>query len=202
MLQEITGEFPALSRVFVTERDMYLARSLKFAAQPLPCDHTETGKRLDKINLDKINFVSCWFCRTWDWWLPNVISWLKPFQFQMKQRNISRGWVDDLSMMVQVWNIRNPKTFPETCFIKLDTGPNRLSDIVKTTFRMIFSDQSQWLCYRHTDSCVSMSWCPMSIWVNILSTMIVDLSIHWGMVMGISTKYSWNVDHFSQASVC
>ena len=63
MLQEITGEFPALSRVFVTERDMYLARSLKFAAQPLPCDHTETGKKrlpVEKINLDKINFVSCW----------------------------------------------------------------------------------------------------------------------------------------------
>ena len=34
LLKEMTGEFPALSRVFVTERDLFLAHSLKMAAQP------------------------------------------------------------------------------------------------------------------------------------------------------------------------
>ncbi|XP_035676589.1 traB domain-containing protein-like isoform X2 [Branchiostoma floridae] len=36
MLAEMTGEFPALSRVFVTERDQYLAHSLRLAARPVP----------------------------------------------------------------------------------------------------------------------------------------------------------------------
>ncbi|XP_066284585.1 traB domain-containing protein-like isoform X2 [Branchiostoma lanceolatum] len=36
MLAEMTGEFPALSRVFVTERDQYLANSLRLAARPVP----------------------------------------------------------------------------------------------------------------------------------------------------------------------
>ncbi|XP_078678473.1 traB domain-containing protein-like isoform X2 [Branchiostoma floridae x Branchiostoma belcheri] len=36
MLAEMTGEFPALSRVFVTERDQYLAYSLRLAARPVP----------------------------------------------------------------------------------------------------------------------------------------------------------------------
>ena len=36
MLREMTGEFPALSQVFVTERDLYLARSLRNAASMLP----------------------------------------------------------------------------------------------------------------------------------------------------------------------
>ncbi|KAK3101705.1 hypothetical protein FSP39_005707, partial [Pinctada imbricata] len=35
MLEEMTGEFPALSRVFVNERDIYLASSLKAAAEPI-----------------------------------------------------------------------------------------------------------------------------------------------------------------------
>ena len=35
MLHEMTGEFPALSRVFVTERDIFLANSLRLAAQPV-----------------------------------------------------------------------------------------------------------------------------------------------------------------------
>ncbi|KAK7102452.1 traB domain-containing protein-like [Littorina saxatilis] len=34
LLKEMTGEFPALSRVFVEERDVYLAHSLKMAARP------------------------------------------------------------------------------------------------------------------------------------------------------------------------
>ncbi|XP_072027334.1 traB domain-containing protein-like [Amphiura filiformis] len=36
MLEEMTGEFPALSEVFVTERDTFLTASLKACAQPIP----------------------------------------------------------------------------------------------------------------------------------------------------------------------
>ncbi|XP_033105618.1 traB domain-containing protein-like [Anneissia japonica] len=39
MLEEMTGEFPALSRVFVTERDMFLANSLQMCTQPLYSEH-------------------------------------------------------------------------------------------------------------------------------------------------------------------
>ena len=35
MLKEMTGEFPALSKVFVQERDTFLANSLKLASQPI-----------------------------------------------------------------------------------------------------------------------------------------------------------------------
>jgi pheromone shutdown protein TraB len=43
MLREMTGEFPALSRVFVTERDIYLANSLRLAAQPIRDPRSVTG---------------------------------------------------------------------------------------------------------------------------------------------------------------
>lgn len=43
MLREMTGEFPALSKVFVSERDIYLANSLRLAARPKPCPQAETG---------------------------------------------------------------------------------------------------------------------------------------------------------------
>ncbi|XP_054751859.2 traB domain-containing protein-like [Lytechinus pictus] len=36
MLGEMTGDFPALSRVFVSERDTYLSQSLKACSQPQP----------------------------------------------------------------------------------------------------------------------------------------------------------------------
>lgn len=36
MLAEMTGEFPALSKVFVYERDTYLAYSLWLSASPVP----------------------------------------------------------------------------------------------------------------------------------------------------------------------
>lgn len=39
LLAEMTGEFPALSRVFVTERDYYLAYSLQLAATPIHTAH-------------------------------------------------------------------------------------------------------------------------------------------------------------------
>ncbi|XP_023231893.1 traB domain-containing protein-like isoform X1 [Centruroides sculpturatus] len=42
MLAEMTGEFPALSRVFVKERDIYLAYSLKLAASPLNSSSAST----------------------------------------------------------------------------------------------------------------------------------------------------------------
>ena len=42
MLREMTGEFPALSEVFVSERDLFLANSLQLAARPVP--HPTNGK--------------------------------------------------------------------------------------------------------------------------------------------------------------
>ncbi|XP_054710031.1 traB domain-containing protein-like isoform X2 [Uloborus diversus] len=40
MLAEMTGEFPELSRVFVKERDIYLAYSLQMSATPVPSPHS------------------------------------------------------------------------------------------------------------------------------------------------------------------
>lgn len=45
MLAEMTGQFPAISEVFVKERDIYLCRSLQAAAQPVPNPMSPTGKR-------------------------------------------------------------------------------------------------------------------------------------------------------------
>ena len=35
LLEEMMGEFPALSRVFVSERDVFLANSLRVCSQPM-----------------------------------------------------------------------------------------------------------------------------------------------------------------------
>ncbi|XP_076363630.1 traB domain-containing protein-like isoform X2 [Tachypleus tridentatus] len=45
MLAEMTGEFPALSTVFVKERDMYLAYSLRLAATPLQDPKSPNGMK-------------------------------------------------------------------------------------------------------------------------------------------------------------
>ncbi|KAH9383304.1 hypothetical protein HPB48_024424 [Haemaphysalis longicornis] len=45
MLAEMTGEFPALSKVFVKERDIFLAYSLRLAASPVPCMHSPCGEQ-------------------------------------------------------------------------------------------------------------------------------------------------------------
>lgn len=45
MLAEMTGEFPALSKVFVQERDVYLAYSLRLAASPMPCMANPSGEQ-------------------------------------------------------------------------------------------------------------------------------------------------------------
>lgn len=45
MLAEMTGEFPALSKVFVKERDIFLAYSLRLAANPTPCMHSPCGEQ-------------------------------------------------------------------------------------------------------------------------------------------------------------
>ena len=45
MLAEMTGEFPALSRVFVNERDTYLAYSLWLASNPIPDMSSPNGIR-------------------------------------------------------------------------------------------------------------------------------------------------------------
>ena len=36
ILKEMTGDYPALTKVFVTERDMYMADVLQNAAKPIP----------------------------------------------------------------------------------------------------------------------------------------------------------------------
>ena len=46
MLKEMTGEFPGLSKVFVKERDTFLAHSLKHAAQPLPHPIVPGGRHI------------------------------------------------------------------------------------------------------------------------------------------------------------
>ena len=43
MLREMTGEFPPLSEVFVSERDLFLTNSLRQAARPIPNPKAETG---------------------------------------------------------------------------------------------------------------------------------------------------------------
>lgn len=43
MLVEMTGEFPELSRVFVNERDMYLAHMLRTTAVPIKDPHSSQG---------------------------------------------------------------------------------------------------------------------------------------------------------------
>jgi len=45
MLKEMTGEFPGLSKVFVDERDTFLAHALKHAAQPLQHPIVPAGKQ-------------------------------------------------------------------------------------------------------------------------------------------------------------
>ena len=43
MIEEMTGEFPALGEAFVRERDIYLAHSLRRVAQPIPCPDAPEG---------------------------------------------------------------------------------------------------------------------------------------------------------------
>lgn len=47
MLQEMTGEFPAMSRVFVEERDIYLTYSLQMACSPIPCMHSHSEEQFE-----------------------------------------------------------------------------------------------------------------------------------------------------------
>lgn len=71
MLAEMTGQFPAISEVFVKERDIYLCRSLQAAAQPVPNPMSPTGKRstdgairvwyLVKFCFSKILDILHWF---------------------------------------------------------------------------------------------------------------------------------------------
>jgi hypothetical protein len=58
MLREMTGEFPALSRVFVAERDIYLANSLHLAAQPIPDPRSNTGCWLFGVFLALLSVVA------------------------------------------------------------------------------------------------------------------------------------------------
>ena len=44
ILKEMTGDYPALTKVFVTERDMYMANVLQNAAKPIPVVDENGGK--------------------------------------------------------------------------------------------------------------------------------------------------------------
>ena len=46
MLAEMTGDFPTLYKVFVLERDQYLARSLRLSATPIEIHNPDGGNRL------------------------------------------------------------------------------------------------------------------------------------------------------------
>ena len=46
MLAEMTGDFPTLYKVFVSERDQYLARSLRLSATPIEIHNPDGGNRL------------------------------------------------------------------------------------------------------------------------------------------------------------
>ncbi|GAB6029907.1 hypothetical protein CHUAL_005606 [Chamberlinius hualienensis] len=43
LLAELAGQYPVFSRVFVEERDIYLAKSLRQTAAPIPCKRSQTG---------------------------------------------------------------------------------------------------------------------------------------------------------------
>lgn len=51
MLHEMTGEFPALSQVFVAERDIFLANSLRVAARPVQDSRSSSGVAAQFISL-------------------------------------------------------------------------------------------------------------------------------------------------------
>ena len=42
-VREMTGDFPTLYKVFVSERDQYLARSLKLSAMPIEIHNADGG---------------------------------------------------------------------------------------------------------------------------------------------------------------
>ena len=44
MLAEMTGDFPTLYKVFVSERDQYLARSLRLSAVPIEIHNSDGGE--------------------------------------------------------------------------------------------------------------------------------------------------------------
>ena len=46
MLAEMTGDFPTLYKVFVTERDQFLARTLRLSAVPVHIHGPDGGERL------------------------------------------------------------------------------------------------------------------------------------------------------------
>ena len=51
MLAEMAGEFPALSQVFVAERDLFLAHSLQMAADAIPVHALgPDGQKLEEFN--------------------------------------------------------------------------------------------------------------------------------------------------------
>lgn len=51
MLAEMAGEFPALSQVFVAERDLFLAHSLQMAADAIPVHALgKDGQKIDDLN--------------------------------------------------------------------------------------------------------------------------------------------------------
>ena len=54
----MTGEFPALSRVFVEERDTFLIHSLKVASASIPYPDRPEGEFYNKAFAIKINLIT------------------------------------------------------------------------------------------------------------------------------------------------
>ena len=50
LLAEMTGDFPTLTQVFVSERDKFMAQALRNAATPIPVAD-ETGGMLFKVTV-------------------------------------------------------------------------------------------------------------------------------------------------------
>lgn len=56
MLAEMTGDFPTLYKVFVSERDQYLARSLRLSATPIEIHNADGGTDYHRSCSSKIHF--------------------------------------------------------------------------------------------------------------------------------------------------
>ena len=46
ILKEMTGDYPMLTKVFVSERDLYMAHTLRKAARPVPIVDETGGRKL------------------------------------------------------------------------------------------------------------------------------------------------------------
>lgn len=71
MLHEMTGEFPALSRVFVSERDIFLANSLRLAARPVRDSRSSSGLITSWTIVQLLNFCPFYYI-----YLPSYLTFI------------------------------------------------------------------------------------------------------------------------------